>query len=93
MAAPVIDSVTPPSASLAPGAFVDVVVTAHDPDSAAGSVTFPVTDSTGLVTNAHLDLTINDTLTFGPADAGGLNVTVQKIASTPTSATYRVTAA
>jgi methionine-rich copper-binding protein CopC len=93
MATPVIDSVTPPTASLSPGQFVDVDVVAHDPDSASGNVTFPVADSQGNTTPATIVLTLDDPLTFGEAlNPDGLAVTVAKIASSPTQATYRVTA-
>ncbi|MGH8950148.1 MAG: hypothetical protein ACRDX9_01875 [Acidimicrobiia bacterium] len=93
MAAPVIDSVTPLSASLSPGGFVDVVVVARDPDSASGSVTFPVTDTQGNETLASIDLTLDDALSFGAAqNPDALAVTVQQIDVSATSATYRITA-
>lgn len=99
MAAPIIDSVVPSSASLVPGEFVDVVVEAHDPDSASGSVDFPVTDSQGNTVTASVSLVLNDPLSFGAAlNPSGLAVTVTKIAEGPhpvtgnPSATYRVQA-
>ncbi len=94
MAAPVIDSVTPANVVLHPGEFADVVVVAHDPDSASGSVQFPVTDSAGNQTLATVDLRLDDPLTFGEAIVDpGLNATVQQIAAEPGQAVYRVTAA
>jgi hypothetical protein len=94
MAAPVIDSVTPPNATLSPGQFIDVVVAAHDPDSASGSVKFPVADTQGNTTEASILLVLNDPLTFSPAlNPNGLNVTIQRItAAAVNPATYRVTA-
>jgi hypothetical protein len=94
MAAPVIESVTPASADLSPGQFVDVVVVAHDPDSASGAVQFPVSDSQGNTTLASIALILDDPLTFGEAqNPDSLAVTVQLIAPpTATSATYRITA-
>jgi hypothetical protein len=94
MAAPVIDSVTPPSANLVPGQFVDVTIAAHDPDSASGSVVFPVTDSQGNRTEAAIALTLLDQLSWEVAEnPNGLAVTVQRLtALSVTPAVYRVTA-
>lgn len=92
MAAPVIDSVEPAEASLNPGDFVDVEVFAHDPDSASGSVLFPVVDGQGNTSLASINLSIDDPLTFGEGQANGMSVTVQKISNTATSAVYRITA-
>ena len=92
MAAPVVDSVVPASLSLAPGQFADVVVTAHDPDSATGTVTVQVTDAGGSSVTGTAALTLNDPLTFGAGSTDVPGVTVTKIASTPTTATYRVQA-
>lgn len=92
MAAPVIDSVTPASATLAPGQFVDVVVAAHDPDSASGIGTFPVTDGQGNMTTATVNLTIDDPISFG-VGSSALNVTIQRLTPAATNpATYRITA-
>ena len=92
MAAPVIDSVSPASVNLAPGQFADVVVTAHDPDSASGTGSFAVTDGQGNTSNATVAITITDPLTFGAGSSNVPGVTVQKIASTATTATYRIQA-
>lgn len=93
MAAPVV-TVSPPVASLNPGDQLDVLVEATDPDSLTGSVVFPVSDGQGNTVNASIDLTVEDPLTFGDAEnPDGLSVTIQKIASGPTTATYRITAA
>ncbi len=93
MAAPIIDSVSPSSVTLNPGEFTDVVVTAHDPDSANGAGTIEVTDSQGNVRPVIVGLVVDDPLTFGAGSTNLPGVTVQKIAETPTSATYRFTAA
>lgn len=93
MAAPVIDSVVPASASLNPGGFVDVVVSAHDPDSASGSVLFPVADQQGNVVQAFIDLVLEDPLVFGAAEnPDGLAVVVQQIDVQANQATYRIQA-
>jgi hypothetical protein len=94
MAAPIIDSVTPASASLSPGAFVDVTIAAHDPDSASGSVVFPVTDSQGNRTDASIALTLLDVLSWEVAEnPNALAVTVQRLTGlNVTPAVYRVTA-
>lgn len=94
MAAPVIDSVTPASITLAPGGTADVVVTAHDPDQSSGTGTITVTDGQGNTTPVTVALTVNDPLTFSAGSVSGAsNVTVQRIAVTPNSATYRFVAA
>jgi len=100
MAAPIIDSVTPASAALSPGQFVDVVVVAHDPDSASGAVAFPVSDGQGNTVLASIVLTLDDPLTFGAAqnpDSLAVTVSGPVVGTDPTtghpSATYRITAA
>lgn len=93
MAAPVIESVVPASVALTPGASVDVVITASDPDQASGSEVIDVTDGQGNVTPVTVTVVVNDPLTFGDATDNVPGVTVTKIASTPTTATYRFTAA
>lgn len=93
MAAPVVDSITPASLTLAPGQFADVTIVAHDPDSGTGSVDFPVTDAGGVTTSAHIDLRLNDPITFGTAVVSGVAVTVQRITPAGQSpATYRIQA-
>jgi NAD(P)H-flavin reductase len=100
MASPVIDSTSPESAALSPGQFVDVTVVAHDPDSASGSVQFPISDSAGNQALAAISLVVDDPLTFGVAEnPDGLAVTVTgpTIGVDPAtghpSGTYRITAA
>lgn len=99
MTAPVIDSVDPTSAALSPGQQVDVTVVAHDPDSASGSVQFPVTDSQGNTTQASISLTLDDPITFDAAlNPDGLAVAIQQISTgvDPVTghpqAVYRITA-
>jgi hypothetical protein len=94
MTAPVILSVTPASASLSPGEFVDVTIDAFDPDSANGSVVFPVTDSQGNRTDALIDLTLLDPLSWEVAEnPNALAVTVARLTALGvTPAVYRVTA-
>lgn len=91
MAAPVISTVLDPI-TLAPGGTIDVTIEAHDPDSANGSVSFPVTDGQGNTSTATVQLTLDDPIVFGDAVVSGVSVTVQRIATTATSATYRISA-
>ena len=93
MAAPVIESVVPASVALTPGASVDVVITASDPDQASGTGVIPVTDGQGNTTPVNVAITVTDPLTFGTATDDVLGVTVTKVAETATTATYRFTAA
>lgn len=94
MAAPVIDSVVPSSLHLNPGQFADVVITAHDPDSKTGDITFAVRDSQGNTSNVKQNLVIEDPLEFILYNiASALDgVTVQRIEETATTSTWRVTA-
>lgn len=94
MAAPILDSITPASVTLAPGQFADVTISAHDPDSGTGTADIPITDSAGTAVVAHVDIRIADPITFGTAVVNGVAVTVQRITPANVSpATYRITAA
>jgi hypothetical protein len=65
MAAPVIDSVTPPGPlTLAPGQTVTFNVAAHDPDTRNGTATFSVSDSQGNVTPVQVAVSVSDPLIF-----------------------------
>ncbi len=92
MAAPLVTA-TPASVSLNPGGFIDVVVSAVDPDSATGTATVSVSDSQGNVTPVVVNIVIDDPLTFDPiAVIAGVSVVVTQIDVTATSATYRIQA-
>ena len=92
MAAPVIESVTPASVTLAPGESQDVVIVASDPDSATGSGTVDVNDSTGNTTVVVVALTVEDILSFVDQGVDVAGVTSQIIATSATSVTVRYTA-
>ena len=93
MAAPIIDSIEPQSVALAPGGSADVVITAHDPDTRSGQATIPLSDGEGNVVDAIVFVGIADPLSFGEAVISeGLGVTVTRLSTTPTSATYRIQA-
>lgn len=99
MAAPVVDSVSPPVSpgiSLTPGgAPVDVTIVAHDPDSGTGTGTIAITDSGGNVTNVVVNITELDPLTFGACAIAGLTgvTCVRQTAAGISPAVYRFTAA
>ena len=67
MTTPVIDSVVASKSAPVPGDTLDVTVTAHDADARTVTVTIPVADLSGAVTNAVQTIVVGDPLTFGPA--------------------------
>ncbi len=90
MAAPLVTA-APSTVNLAPGGFVDVVITGVDPDTATGTATFVVTDGEGNSTPVVVIIDIADPLTFDPvALVVDVSATVTQQSTTTTTATYRI---
>lgn len=83
MASPVV-SVTPLGPlTIAAGARQQFDVTASDPDTRSGLVTFPVSDGQGNSTPVTVSVIVSDPLTYLPATTTITNATVTQDAVVP----------
>jgi hypothetical protein len=64
---PVIDSVTPSTATPTPGTLVKVVVAAHDADARSVTTGFNVVDGSGNATPVQVTTVVGDPVRIDPA--------------------------